>query len=165
MVDFSKSFQFFVLRISQSYNPGIAVTIPVWAPSISLAATLEIDVSFFSSSYLDVSVQRVSPHCWVTGLLPAGLSHSDIRGSILVCKSPRLFAAYHVLLRLQEPRHPPYALAYFLYASYPLQDRSPFLILKSVKELQVALTVTVLRFRSATALCVDTNGYCYKKSL
>ena len=87
MVDFSKSFQFFVLRISQSYNPGIAVTIPVWAPSISLAATLEIDVSFFSSSYLDVSVQRVSPHCWVTGLLPAGLSHSDIRGSILVCKS------------------------------------------------------------------------------
>ena len=114
MVDFSKSFQFFVLRISQSYNPGIAVTIPVWAPSISLAATLEIDVSFFSSSYLDVSVQRVSPHCWVTGLLPAGLSHSDIRGSILVCKSPRLFAAYHVLLRLQEPRHSPYALIYFL---------------------------------------------------
>ena len=31
----------------------------VWAPSISLAATLEIDVSFFSSGYLDVSVPRV----------------------------------------------------------------------------------------------------------
>ena len=30
-------------------------------PSISLAATLEIDVSFFSSGYLDVSVPRVSP--------------------------------------------------------------------------------------------------------
>ena len=26
-------------------------TTPIWAPSISLAATLEIDVSFFSSSY------------------------------------------------------------------------------------------------------------------
>ena len=113
MVEFSNPFHFFVLRIAQSYNPGIAVTIPVWAYSISLAATLEIDVSFFSSSYLDVSVQRVSPHCWVTGLLPAGLSHSDIRGSILVCKSPRLFAAYHVLHRLQEPRHPPSALSYF----------------------------------------------------
>ena len=49
------------------------------------------------------------------GLLPNGLSHSEIRGSILVCKSPRLIAAYHVLLRLQEPRHPPYALTYFLY--------------------------------------------------
>ena len=35
---------------------------PVWAPSISLAATLEIDVSFFSSGYLDVSVPRV-PAC------------------------------------------------------------------------------------------------------
>ena len=49
------------------------------------------------------------------GLLPNGLSHSEILGSILVCKSPRLIAAYHVLRRLQEPRHPPYALTYFLY--------------------------------------------------
>ena len=31
----------------------------VWAPSLSLAATDEIDVSFFSSGYLDVSVPRV----------------------------------------------------------------------------------------------------------
>ena len=53
-------------------------------------------------------------HFRVTGLLPAGLSHSEILGSILVCKSPRLIAAYHVFLRLQEPRHPPYALYYFL---------------------------------------------------
>ena len=102
----------------QSYNPDIAVTISVWASSISLAATLEIDVSFFSSSYLDVSVQRVSSPRGVTGLLPAGLSHSDICGSSLVCKSPQLFAAYHVLLSLQEPRHPPYALHYFL-SSFP----------------------------------------------
>ena len=53
-------------------------------------------------------------HFRVTGLLPAGLSHSEILGSILVCKAPRLIAAYHVFLRLQEPRHPPYALYYFL---------------------------------------------------
>ena len=45
--------------MSQSYNPEIAVTTSVWAISLSLAATQEIDVSFFSSSYLDVSVQRV----------------------------------------------------------------------------------------------------------
>ena len=43
----------------RSYYPDIAVTISVWAASLSLAATQEIDVSFFSSSYLDVSVQRV----------------------------------------------------------------------------------------------------------
>jgi hypothetical protein len=43
-----------------------------------------------------------------------GLPHSDTRGSIRICRSPRLFAAYRVLLRLREPRHPPYALSYFL---------------------------------------------------
>ena len=50
----------------------------------------------------------------VLGLLPNGLSHSEISGSNLVCKSPELIAAYHVFRRLQEPRHPPYALNYFL---------------------------------------------------
>lgn len=42
-----------------------------------------------------------------------GFPHSDIRGSRVVCTSPRLFAAYRVLLRLREPRHPPYALSNF----------------------------------------------------
>ena len=36
-----------------------------------------------------------------------GLLHSDIRGSQDMCSFPRLFAAYHVLLRLTAPRHPP----------------------------------------------------------
>jgi hypothetical protein len=49
----------------------------------------------------------------VTGLQPAGLPHSEIRGSKLTCSSPRLIAAYHVLHRLQEPRHPPCALIRF----------------------------------------------------
>ena len=40
------------------------------------------------------------PHLsMVPGLQPGGLSHSDTAGSTLVCKSPALFAAYHVLLR------------------------------------------------------------------
>ena len=46
-------------------------------------------------------------------LMPAGLSHSEIRGSGVICTYPRLIAAYHVLHRLNEPRHPPYALSYF----------------------------------------------------
>ena len=50
----------------------------------------------------------------VTGLLPAGLPHSDISGSILLGRSPELLAAVHVLLRLHKPRHLPCALAYFL---------------------------------------------------
>ena len=39
-----------------------------------------------------------------------GFPHSDIPGSQLICSSPRLFAAYHVLLRLLMPRHSPCAL-------------------------------------------------------
>ena len=36
-----------------------------------------------------------------------GLLHSEIRGSQDMCSFPRLIAAYHVLLRLTAPRHPP----------------------------------------------------------
>ena len=42
-----------------------------------------------------------------------GLSHSEILGSKVICTYPRLIAAYHVLHRLREPRHPPCALNYF----------------------------------------------------
>ena len=47
-----------------------------------------------------------------------GLPHSEIRGSSRICQSPRLIAAYHVLRRLPEPRHPPCALCNFFFA-YP----------------------------------------------
>ena len=48
-----------------------------------------------------------------------GLSHSEIRGSQAICALPRLIAAYHVLHRLREPRHPPCALLYFLVRTAP----------------------------------------------
>ena len=88
---------------------------PVWAPPISLAATLEITVVFSSSGYLDVSVRRVPPvklwiHLTVPEVLSGGFPHSDTRGSMDICSSPRLFAAYRVFLRLSVPRHPPCAL-------------------------------------------------------
>ena len=40
---------------------------------------------------------------------PAGLPHSAIQGSLRVCHSPWLIAAYHGLPRLRVPRHPPHA--------------------------------------------------------
>ena len=87
----------------------------VWALSISLAATFEITVVFFSSGYLDVSVHRVPEHTlWIhvctTKVCLARFPHSEIHGSMLICSSPWLFAAYHVFLRLSVPRHPPCAL-------------------------------------------------------
>ncbi len=41
----------------------------------------------------------------------AGFPHSEISGSRVVCTSPELIAAYHVLHRLHAPRHPPCALS------------------------------------------------------
>ena len=88
----------------------------VWALPRSLAATYGIDVSFSSSAYLDVSVQRV-PSVYlciqytVTEVCSAGFPHSDICGSSDICSLPQLFAAYHVFLRLSVPRHPPCALS------------------------------------------------------
>ena len=45
--------------IMQSATPKVLLPL-VWPVSLSLAATKKIDVSFSSSAYLDVSVQRVS---------------------------------------------------------------------------------------------------------
>ena len=89
--------------------------ISVWALPVSLAATPGIDVSFSSSPYLDVSVQEVPPvNLWIQLTVHEGFScgfpHSDICGSMDICSSPQLFAAYHVFLRLLVPRHPPCAL-------------------------------------------------------
>ena len=47
--------------------------------------------------------------CGDDGLAPAGFPHSAIQGSMRVCRSPWLIAAYHGLHRLRVPRHPPHA--------------------------------------------------------
>ena len=88
------------------------------APSLSLAATREIDFSFFSCGYLDGSVLRVPPTVLFYSYSSdrsssAGLPHSDICESSVMCTSSQLFAACHVLLRLLMPRHSPCALISF----------------------------------------------------
>ena len=75
----------------------------------------ESHVVFSSSGYLDVSVHRVPfLTLWIgvrmTEVFSARFPHSEISGSMGICPSPKLFAAYHVLHRLLVPRHPPYAL-------------------------------------------------------
>ena len=112
--------------LSQNHSPTVVESfmqseprnarIPVWALSRSLAATDEIDVSFSSSGYLDVSVHRVPFHTlwigvWIHEVCSCGFPHSDIHGSKDICSSPWLFAAYHVFRRLLVPRHPPCALS------------------------------------------------------
>ena len=92
----------FVESIMRS-EPRSACT-TVWPLSLSLAATYEIDVSFSSSGYLDVSVHRVPFHTlwigvWMTGVFPAGFPHSDICGSIGYLL---LTAAFRSLSRLSS---------------------------------------------------------------
>ena len=78
LVSFPFAYGAFTLsgRLSQNLSARITESImrseprcartTVWPLSISLAATLEIDVSFSSSGYLDVSVHRVPFHTlWI----------------------------------------------------------------------------------------------------
>ena len=81
-----------------SYNPGLAETRPVWAIPLSLATTKGITIVFFSSRYLDVSVLWVG--AFALYLQYSRFPHSEISGSQLMCNSPELIAAYHVLHRL-----------------------------------------------------------------
>ena len=107
-----------LLATSRSYNPTEAGTSVVWALPRSLATTGGI-IRLFSLPAGTKMFQFPAfafRCCGMTGLQPAGLSHSEIRGSRVICTYPRLIAAYHVLHRLQEPRHPPYALSYLLTA-------------------------------------------------
>ena len=92
----------------RSYNHSHASTRLVWANPRSLATTCGITVVFFSCGYLDVSVPRVRLMLLHDVAIACnGFPHSDICGSFRICRSPQLFAAYHVLLRLWEPQASP----------------------------------------------------------
>ena len=100
-----------------SYNPGDALPqrrfglFPVRSPLLreSLFIFSSRGTKMFQFPRFASCIRRM------TVLQTAGLSHSEIPGSKVICTYPRLIAAYHVLLRLHEPRHPPCALSYFLY--------------------------------------------------
>ena len=93
------------------YSPNpICISAMVWPLPLSLATTRGISFDFFSSPYLDVSVREVPYVKLCIHLTFNVFPHSEIHGSKLICSSPRLIAACHVLLRLLMPRHSPYAL-------------------------------------------------------
>ena len=103
---------------------GCVATIMVWALPRSLATTRGI-INLFSLPAGTKMFQFPAfalCYCIVTVLQTAGLSHSEILGSRVICTYPKLIAAYHVLHRLREPRHPPYALSYFLRLPCPHRD-------------------------------------------
>ena len=113
----SQTIRLDLFQIMQVQTPAILQAVrPVWPLPRSLATTYGISVDFSSSPYLDVSVRAV-PHVWLcihhtlTWYCHAGFPHSEISGSTLICSSPKLIAACHVLHRLLMPRHSPCALS------------------------------------------------------
>ncbi len=72
----------------------------VWALPFSLATTQGIIIIFFSSAYLDVSVQRVGSPCGVIHLQCTRLSHSEIFGYNACVQLPE---AYRSLPRPSSP--------------------------------------------------------------
>ena len=58
----------------------------------------------FSRSYLSMN--------------PGEFPHSEISGSMLICSSPKLIAAYHVFHRLPVPRHSPCALVRLTFQTF-----------------------------------------------
>ena len=103
--------------LDQSCGPNPTVHAP-WFGLFRFRSPLltESHVVFSSSGYLDVSVHRVPfltlwIGAWIPEVCSGGFPHSDIPGSMDICSSPRLFAAYHVFHRLSVPRHPPCALS------------------------------------------------------
>lgn len=96
--------------ISVSATPGRSL---VWAFPPSLAATDGIEISFFSCSYLDVSVHcvRLCTLCIRMQIpLRVGFPIQRSQDHSLVTSSPELIAGSHVFHRLLTPRHPPHAL-------------------------------------------------------
>ena len=71
--------------------------------------------------------------------------HSDICGSLDVCSSPQLFAAYHVLLRRHMPRHPPWALRSLIF----------FLLVSRYKILWLLLNKTFPQFPESNLIVLS----------
>ena len=167
-------FSYLTSATTQSEPRNARIT--VWALSISLAATLEIDkFSFSSSGYLDVSVPRVPHvqlciHCTLTEVSSAGFPHSDISGSLDMCSSPKLFAAYHVFHRLPVPRHSPCALVrltfqtFFQNIWYPLDSLLPTKIIVTLP-FEIAIFLKRTYYNLCFAVIIQFSRYVLVMSL
>ena len=139
--------------------------LPVWPLPLSLATTRGISFDFSSSGYLDVSVPRV-PHvhlcvqCTFHDSSSWVFPHSDISGSKLICSSPKLFAACHVLHRLPMPRHSPYALSCLNYLF-----KSDLSFLKLFSLAWIAMSSYISHFTVTLAICFHfvwrNFSFCY----
>ena len=103
-----------ITLLTRSYNPGMQAPrfglFRFRSPLLWKSRLFSIPPGTEMVHFPGFALRTLCVQVTVTWFFQAGFPHSDIPGSRLVCSSPRLFAAYHVLLRLPVPRHPLYAL-------------------------------------------------------
>ena len=129
LAGFPKTFPLNLLNQFRGPNPSMHAR---WFGLFRFRSPLlpESHVVFFSSGYLDVSVHRVPfLTLWIgvrmAEVCSAGFPHSEISGSMGICPSPKLIAAYHVFHRLLVPRHPPCALSSLTNHSGSFRSQNP----------------------------------------
>ena len=71
---------------------------------------------FSSGGSLDTPILKFS--VTYLSMNPGEFPHSEISGSMLICSSPKLIAAYHVFHRLPVPRHSPCALVRLTFQTF-----------------------------------------------
>ena len=136
MTELSRTFFSHSAYHSVVLQPRMCIaTHAVWALPRSLATTGGI-ISLFSlpagTKMFQFPALASSTWSRMYVLHTYRLSHSEIPGSRVICTYPGLIAAYHVLHRLCEPRHPPCALFYFVlynglrYGHRPLSHRRSY---------------------------------------
>ena len=104
--------------------------------------------------------------CTVLEYCSSVLPHSEISGSTLICSSPKLFAACHVLHRLLMPRHSPCAL-YSLTCveencvsfSFSLQTRLRWALKRGDKTSRFPRSGSLSRIMQAQQNCLKTKLY------
>ena len=96
-----------------------------------------------------------------------GFPHSDISGSMLICSSPKLIAAYHVFHRLPVPRHSPCALVrltfqtFFQNIWYPLDSLLPTKIIVTLP-FEIAIFLKRTYYNLCFAVIIQFSRYVFE---
>ena len=101
---------------------------------------------------------------------PGEFPHSEISGSMLICSSPKLIAAYHVFHRLPVPRHPPCALVRLTFQTfswniwYPLDSLLPTKIIVTLP-FEIAIFLKRTYYNLCFAVIIQFSRYVLVMSL
>ena len=95
---------------------------------------------------------------------PGEFPHSEISGSMLICSSPKLIAAYHVFHRLPVPRHSPCALVRLTFQTfswniwYPLDSLLPTKIIVTLP-FEIAIFLKRTYYNLCFAVIIQFSRY------